>query len=327
MKNFTISPLIEICLCISISFLLIQSTHGQNCDHLKKQHLPASFIDNIFEHRSTNEPLWKLLKCGFDSTDIELLSLTPFLSIVMYGSMKEPEEVTYGDIIDQFENLRLHLYYDTIKMNFVKVKRVMDLPANIETWTFVKTILKEIEENDYFLNWIEKTMGQPEFATRTITYADIFRTINLETAFDVMINAPSETHPIVKLPLEWKYKNIPLDEAKAISKEAGLPLILYFTGYGNVNAAKMEAHLLSQPDVQMFLLNAYIVIALYVDDLTPLHNERETVGSVNSKLQVSLAQSNMQPLFVKLNEEGDIINRIGYVTSKELFMQFLYENE
>ncbi|HRU62921.1 MAG TPA: thioredoxin family protein, partial [Paludibacteraceae bacterium] len=110
------------------------------------------------------------------------------------------------------------------------------------------------------------------------------------------------------------------DEGMTFAKEKNLPVIVDFSGYGCVNCRKMEANVLSDPEISNFLKKQFVLITLYVDDKTPLQKPYEviengkvrkikTVGDKWSYLQRYKFGANAQPFFVMLNNDGKPLNK------------------
>lgn len=117
--------------------------------------------------------------------------------------------------------------------------------------------------------------------------------------------------------VEAKYKDY--DEAMAVAKKEGKPLMIDFTGFGCVNCRKMEASVWTNPEVAKMLNEDYILVSLFVDDKTPLDKEEtvtengqertlRTVGDKWSYLQRSKYKANTQPFYVLTDNDG---NQLG----------------
>lgn len=113
-----------------------------------------------------------------------------------------------------------------------------------------------------------------------------------------------------------------LDEALAAAKEMKKPIMLDFTGHSCANCRKMESEVLSQPEVSTILKNDLIVASLYVDERKQLpENEKytskfdsshvKTVGEKNLDIEATLGNSNSQPLYLFIDQEGKIIKNAG----------------
>lgn len=117
--------------------------------------------------------------------------------------------------------------------------------------------------------------------------------------------------------VEAKYKDY--DEAMAVAKKEGKPLMIDFTGFGCVNCRKMEASVWTNPEVAKMLNEDYVLVSLFVDDKTPLDKEEtvtengqertlRTVGDKWSYLQRSKYKANTQPFYVLTDNDG---NQLG----------------
>ncbi len=105
-----------------------------------------------------------------------------------------------------------------------------------------------------------------------------------------------------------------MDEGLAYAKAHNMPVFLDFNGYGCVNCRKMEAAVLSKPQVAE-RLSRYVIISLIVDDKTPLDRPIEvvengtrrtlkTVGDKWSYLQRTEYGANAQPYYLQLSPDG-----------------------
>ncbi len=104
------------------------------------------------------------------------------------------------------------------------------------------------------------------------------------------------------------------DEGMAYARAHKMPVFVDFNGYGCVNCRKMEAAVLSKPEVETHLRN-YVLISLIVDDKTPLPEPIETeengrritlktVGDKWSYMQRTEYGANAQPFYIQLDTDG-----------------------
>lgn len=102
-----------------------------------------------------------------------------------------------------------------------------------------------------------------------------------------------------------------LDEAKKLHK----PLFIDFTGHTCVNCRKMENNVWSDPEVLKRLNNDFVLVSLYVDDKADLPDSEQyiskfsgkkikTIGNKWSDFQASKFQTNSQPYYVIVDDEG-----------------------
>ena len=112
------------------------------------------------------------------------------------------------------------------------------------------------------------------------------------------------------------------DEAVAAAKQMKRPIMLDFTGHSCANCRKMESEVLSKPEVSQVLAKDIIITSLYVDEKRSLpDNEKytskfdgskiSTVGNRNLDFEATIANSNAQPLYIFVDQEGKIIQNAG----------------
>ena len=125
------------------------------------------------------------------------------------------------------------------------------------------------------------------------------------------------------------------DEGMAYAKENGMPVFLDFNGFGCVNCRKMEAAVLSKPEVAEHM-HKYVLISLIVDDKTKLtepitveENGKtvtlKTIGDKWSHMQRAHYQSNAQPYYVQLDADGNRIVEGSYAYDEDIqkFLEWL----
>ena len=128
-----------------------------------------------------------------------------------------------------------------------------------------------------------------------------------------------------------------LDEAIAAAKQVHKPIMLDFTGHSCANCRKMESEVLSQTEVSNMLKNDFIVVSLYVDEKRALPDSEKytskfdssrinNIGAKNLDIEVTLGNSNSQPLYLFTDQDGKIIkNAGGYDSNVERFINILKE--
>ena len=118
------------------------------------------------------------------------------------------------------------------------------------------------------------------------------------------------------------------DEGMAYAKENNMPVFLDFNGFGCVNCRKMEAAVLSKPEVAEHM-HKYVLISLIVDDKTKLDEPivmeengkkttLKTVGDKWSHMQRVQYQSNAQPYYVQLDADGNRIVESSYAYDEDI---------
>ena len=118
------------------------------------------------------------------------------------------------------------------------------------------------------------------------------------------------------------------DEGMAFAKENNMPVFLDFNGFGCVNCRKMEAAVLSKPEVAEHM-HKYVFISLIVDDKTKLEEPitveengktvtLKTIGDKWSHMQRAHYQSNAQPYYVQLDADGNRIVEGSYAYDEDI---------
>lgn len=118
------------------------------------------------------------------------------------------------------------------------------------------------------------------------------------------------------------------DEGMAYAKENNMPVFLDFNGFGCVNCRKMEAAVLSKPEVAEHM-HKYVLISLIVDDKTKLpepitveENGKtvtlKTIGDKWSHMQRAHYQSNAQPYYMQLDTDGNRIVETSYAYDEDI---------
>lgn len=118
------------------------------------------------------------------------------------------------------------------------------------------------------------------------------------------------------------------DEGMAYARAHQMPVFLDFNGYGCVNCRKMEAAVLSKPEVEARLRN-YVVISLIVDDKTKLpapvqveENGRtvtlKTIGDKWSYKQRTEYGANAQPYYIQLDANGNRLTSTAYSYDEDI---------
>ena len=118
------------------------------------------------------------------------------------------------------------------------------------------------------------------------------------------------------------------EEGIEAAKSKGKPLFIDFTGHGCFNCRRMEENVWSNPEVKKILDEDYVILALYVDDRTPLlgDDNYQTLGEKNFKIQFCNFNQAAQPYYVLLHPNHPtepLVEPIGYDTNIQNFVDFL----
>lgn len=125
------------------------------------------------------------------------------------------------------------------------------------------------------------------------------------------------------------------DEGMKAAAAQGKPVFIDFSGHGCVNCRKMEGAVLDEAKVKKMISEDFVTIKLMVDDKTPLQqpmvvqeNGKQTtlttVGDKWSYLQRHKFNSNSQPYYVVLDQQGALLSGpFAYNEDVDAFMAFL----
>ncbi len=127
-------------------------------------------------------------------------------------------------------------------------------------------------------------------------------------------------------PIESKSVFHDFDEGMAYAKQENKRILVDFSGYGCVNCRKMEAYVLTDERVKE-ALTEYVFIELFVDSRQDENHNGILDGEEFSRLERERFGSNAQPLYIKLNVNGQPIGTpMAYTTHPDMFLQWLQEN-
>jgi len=108
------------------------------------------------------------------------------------------------------------------------------------------------------------------------------------------------------------------EEGMAYARSVHKPVMIDFTGHACVNCRKMEAAIWPDPKVLPLIRDEYVLIQLYVDDKT------NGIGERNSKLQAEKFNSNSQPQYVLLDNQGKLLAQpVGAVYDATAYAAYL----
>lgn len=108
------------------------------------------------------------------------------------------------------------------------------------------------------------------------------------------------------------------NQAIAVAKELHRPILIDFTGWNCVNCREMEANVLPSPEVLKRLQDNFVVLQQVIDDKTELPANEQSKSTYNGKtittlggklldFEITKYNSNAQPLYVIINENGDTL--------------------
>lgn len=126
------------------------------------------------------------------------------------------------------------------------------------------------------------------------------------------------------------------EEGLELGAKLHKPVLVDFSGYGCVNCRKMEAAVLTNPEIKSMIDEDFVMVTLMVDDKKELPapikvKERDgqertlrTYGDKWSYLERTKFGANAQPYYVILNDEGSPLNfAFPYEENTPKFIKFL----
>ncbi|MFM7132562.1 MAG: thioredoxin family protein [bacterium] len=116
-----------------------------------------------------------------------------------------------------------------------------------------------------------------------------------------------------------------LEKAKAEAKAAGKPILIDFTGVNCANCRLMEQRVLPRPEV-VDQLKKFVTVQIYTD-FVPIasitSDQRAELGQANQELLIEIAQEATNPIYVVMNPDGTVLERIGGYNEPAVFVDFL----
>ncbi len=200
--------------------------------------------------------------------------------------------------------------------------RILDREVFLAIWIVIFGLL-----GAYHLGWIRFTMDDPDRTVGVTRFfiggaSLAFAIYMLPGLWGAPLKAvsaflpPSSTQDfrLGQKTFESQYNDY--DVAIEAAAASGKPIFVDFTGFGCVNCRKMEAAVLSEPQVAGQIEKGFVTVSLYVDDKTPLAEPIEvddngtkrtlrTVGDKWSFLQAHKFGANTQPFYVIVDAEGN----------------------
>jgi thiol:disulfide interchange protein len=128
------------------------------------------------------------------------------------------------------------------------------------------------------------------------------------------------------------------EQALALAKKTGKPLLIDFTGWACVNCRKMEENVWTQSAVKETIERDFILVSLFVDDRQKLPEDQQfiytntagekksilTIGDKFATMQVENFHKVSQPLYVILSPDEKLLNKpVGYTPDAAEYLAWL----
>lgn len=116
-----------------------------------------------------------------------------------------------------------------------------------------------------------------------------------------------------------------LDQAKERAKAEKKPILIDFTGVNCANCRLMEQRVLPRPEV-VDLLKSFVTVQIYTD-IVPIPSitaaQRLELAQSNQELLIDIAQEATNPIYVVMDPEGKVLERVGGYNEPTAFVAFL----
>lgn len=288
-----------------------------------------------------------LIFCEFDSIDYQIFmgpqGNMPLVaqSVLAFGMKpeKKEEKFTFSDLKETLEEFKQHPEYFQARKVVEAKNDIVQRIAKTSDWNTDEELLIKMGFTKSHLDDIYAIVKENE----STLYSDIFLiysdTLMARKERQVAEKELNDSKIELENPglEEWikglyAYKDYELGLTK--SKELNKPVLLYFNGYGCMNARRIESEILTNGEIQAFINNKLIFVSLIVDERVKLEDsevyfsetlnkEVKTTGQKRLELEMKEFNSDRQPLFVMLDLTGKEISRIGYTNDLEEFDSFL----
>lgn len=309
-------------LTIAWGFFILCDARTQPCNQLLVKPIDAASKDSM------ERDLLLLFSCsGFDSLDFQLLLKSPVLEDAFIQAIENNKQATYGDWLQMMGQYKQTTQYAEARRLAEKTILLLQKKVRPEEWPQDSLLLVQIGLPEQVISGLRpKVLAAPP---GSVTYENLLKSPGERSDASNKGKTPAEKN--IYSP------NDTLDYAEALrlSKQLSKPVLLFFSGFGAVNARKMEDFILSDPAIGQYISEHFIAITLYVDDRTPLPAAEQyespmtgkikTAGARNSGLQMEKFHISAQPYFFILDASEKILAQSGYCKDKATFKRFLEE--
>ncbi len=333
---------------ISLLFLLSISNaqNKKKCNKIFKKHISINYIEN--SSQEFYDDIQIFLRCNFDSIDSQIImgpkgdaSLIAMSIVSLEKNTKK--DFTYRDLYEFIVELKKSEEYRTIRKVVTAKDILFKKEAFLKNWDIDKNLLKQMNFNDTQIVEIYEIVKNNE----NKKYSEIFQIYSNNIKEEERKNTIEKTNELLKKKQEnpelekfignmlvYADYDIGLQKAKEVNKY----ILVYFNGYGCVNAREMESEILLNPEIQKYINDSLVFINLFVDERTKLNEDEKyfsdvldkevkTIGDKRFEIEVKYYKCNFQPFFVLLDSDGKEITRIAYTLNIKKFEAFLKKNK
>lgn len=297
----------------------------QPCSHLRADTLTASMVPSEQLFDAVKIDVEAMVDClELDSID-RLILTTPALSTLITVQAMQGEVLRYGPLLDSIQKFKNLPEYSDMKSFTLFMAKNENEYLRKEGWQFIEPMLaKAFNDKKKLLQAQEKFES---LIVENITYR-MFLTDILTEDKPVQNASKSESTSPFEIFQEMK----PLETMLKKSEDNQKPLLLYFSGWGSVNARKMEDSWFGE-DVFKVIEKNFTPFIGYADDRSAITDELrkewngdtdvKTLGKCIRVFQKELVSFESQPFFVIVSLEGQVLATQGYTLNIEEFKNFL----
>lgn len=336
-KLYHIITIIILILISSFNFVNAQV----NCQQLLKkkinlQDLDSNKIDSIFKDFS------QLKACGLDSNAIEILSDPPLFATLMIALMDSDKKknVTYQSIFDKITEFQNSYEFPLLKRAHDAAHTLKNKNVDLKNWESDHKLLLQIpldsNEVEDFYNYLK---NNPSI---DYTYFDAWTIFKGRSAKEKQTskdmgrgeNKKDSPRNIEDALFSGKYNTMTLTEIFLEADSLNKNVVIYFTGWNDIDSRKLEVVLFDDKQLNAKLLNEFLFVTLYIDDKTRMDEIpnfkkdqystiKSTIGTRSQKIQQQYLGSKDIPAFILLDSKGKLIKTLSKKINKETLRSFL----
>lgn len=304
-----------------LTFTLPYEVRSQNinCNEIRLQRIPELSKND----KSVISDIYGIVSycLEFDSTD-SLIFNEISLSTLIVGISNQNTPVTYGSIIDMIQNIRKSDFYDKTKANVEFYNTYLDKTISQKESSAIYKGFRSLNESintDSLIAFIySRDNNDLTYKQAYLKYLNILNNIE-----EQQIN--EENNEFNSIFQEFDYYGKALVESEKSNKN----LILYFTGYADINGRKFESTTLRNREVLDIIKRSYNFYPLFVDDKTKIEDKLQekikplafsNKGKYYHYLQETLINNKYQTTLAIINTKGKVVfqKQVSQLTPKEL---------
>ncbi|MCB0705352.1 MAG: thioredoxin family protein [Saprospiraceae bacterium] len=298
---------------------LILGQSDEECARLLDKPLAFDMDTKEWDQELFLEDAALLLQCYFDSLDQAILSDKAFFNFLILLSARDwDHHPTNLDMLEYFQKVQRSKDFRDQRAGMEGPKTFGNTISDTLDWEQDKLLIGGFQPSDALLDSIY--VLAVEYQGQGKTYGELIDMYRLKV--------DARPKPIDPFDLiDGNTQVFAYEEGLKKAREENKPLLIYFSGYAVINCLKMEDQVLSDLELQEYLLAHYVCLKLDVDDRTDLEPAFRTpgirrVGQRNAELQKRFQPGSL-PYFVILAPDETTLGQTGYTLDLEAFMGFL----